>query len=179
MGDNRTYSYVESKYSNTLADRVVRNVLSFHYPEYKTYSFLKRGSDERQYNSAGVNLPVCSICRSKYGEYPEYHTSADDMSLISPDGLQGAYDVCVKIINALEYNHHYQMTGCGEPQLGKRGLYPTTSQKGSYDTVRAMVDFIAYADGSNDLLEISNRIHQPTEMLIPIVEQLQEAKLIK
>lgn len=179
VGDNRTYSCVESKYANTLADRVVCNVLSFHYPEYKTYSFLRRGSDERQYNSAGVNLPVCGICRSKYGEYPEYHTSADDMSLISPEGLQGAYDVCVKVINALEYNRNYKMSCCCEPQLGKRGLYPTTSQKGSYDAVRAMIDFIAYADGRNDLIEISNYISQPVDVLIPIVQKLLECKLIK
>ena len=171
VGDNRTYSYVESKYANTLADRVVRNVLSYHYPEYKTYSFLKRGSDERQYCSAGVDLPGCGICRSKYAEYPEYHTSADDMSLISPEGLQGAYDVCVKIINALEYNAHYRMTCKGEPQLGKRGLYPTTSQKGLVDEVLALIDFIAYADGQGDLIDISNTIGVPVDILIPIVDK--------
>ena len=178
VGDNRTYSYIESKYADTLADRVVRNVLSFHYPEYKTYSFLKRGSDERQYNSAGVLLPVCGICRSKYGVYPEYHTSADDMSLISPEGLQGAYDVCVKIINAMEYNRHYQMTCCGEPQLGKRGLYPTTSQKGSYDSIMSMTNFIAYADGASDLIAISDRIGTPTDVLIPIIQKLSEHNLL-
>lgn len=179
VGDNRTYSYVESKYANTIADRVVRNVLSYHFPEYKTYSFLKRGSDERQYCSAGVDLPVCGICRSKYGEYPEYHTSADDMSLISTEGLQGAYEVCTKIINAMEYNAHYQMTCKGEPQLGKRGLYPTTSQKGSSDAVQAIMDFIAYADGSNSLLEISNIVKQPVDILIPIVQKLLDAKLLQ
>ena len=178
VGDNRTYSYVESKYANTLADRVVRSVLSYHYPEYKTYSFLKRGSDERQYNAAGVGLPVCGLNRSKYGEYPEYHTSADDMSLISEDGLQGSYEECVKIINALEYNRNYTMTCTCEPQLGKRGLYPTVSQKGSYDAIKAMVDFIAYADGKNDLIAISERLHQPIDVLIPIIDKLQEAGLI-
>lgn len=178
VGDNRTYSYVESKYANTLADRVVRNVLSYHYPEYKTYSFLKRGSDERQYCSAGVDLPVCGICRSKYGEYPEYHTSADDLSLISPEGLQGAYDVCTKIINALEYNAYYQMTCKGEPQLGKRGLYPTTSQKGLVDEVLALIDFISYADGQGDLIEISNTIGVPVDILIPIVDKLTEHQLL-
>lgn len=178
VGDNRTYSYIESKYANTLADRVIRNVLSFHYPEYKIYPFLKRGSDERQYNSAGVNLPVCGICRSKYAEYPEYHTSADDMSLISPEGLQGAYDVCVKIINALEYNLHYQMTCCGEPQLGKRGLYPTTSRKGHQSSARSLMNFITYADGQNDLLDISRIIQLPTDTLIAFINQLTEHKLL-
>ena len=80
VGDNRTYSYIETKYADTLADRVLQNVLKFHYPEYNRYSFLKRGSDERQYNSAGIDLPVCGFCRSKYEEYPEYHTSADDLN---------------------------------------------------------------------------------------------------
>lgn len=68
VGDNRTFSYVESRYGDTLADKAAKNVLSFYYPDYKTYSFLKRGSDERQYNAPGVDLPVCAICRSKYGE---------------------------------------------------------------------------------------------------------------
>lgn len=178
VGDNRTYSYVESKYANTLADRVVSNVLTFHYPDFKTFTFLDRGSDERQYNSAGVNLPVCGISRTKYDEFPEYHTSADDMSVISPEGLQGAYDVCLKIINALEYNRHYQMTCCGEPQLGKRGLYPTVSQKGSYDAVVNMMNFIAYADGKEDLISISNCIHCPIDLLIPIVDALQKNELL-
>ena len=178
VGVNRTYSYVESKYANTLADRVVQNVLLFHYPDYKHFTFLDRGSDERQYNSADVNLPVCGICRSKYGEYPEYHTSADDMSLISPEGLQGAFDVCVKIINALEYNHNYKIICRGEPQLGKRGLYPTVSQKDAYDEVETMMNFIAYADGCEDLIAISNRIHQPIEHLISIVNALKENDLL-
>ncbi len=172
VGDNRTYSYIASKYGDTLADRVLQNVLKFHYPDYKKYSFLKRGSDERQYNSAGVGLPVCGFCRSKYGEYPEYHTSADNMELISPEGLQGGYDVMAKVIRALEHNYHYLMQCKGEPQLGKRGLYPTISQKGSYNAVTAMCDFIAYADGTNDLIAISEIIGVPVDELITIKDKL-------
>ena len=178
IGDDRTYSYIESKYANTLADRVLQNVLRYHYPEYKRYSFLKRGSDERQYNSAGVDLPVCGFCRSKYGEYPEYHTSADNMDLISPNGLQGAYDVMVKVIDTLENNYYYKMLCKGEPQLGKRGLYPTISQKGSYDSVMAMTHFIAYADGKNDLIGISNIIDVPTTELLEIINKLKANNLI-
>ena len=178
VGDDRTYSYIESKYADTLADRVLQNVLHFHYPEYKRYSFLKRGSDERQYNSAGVDLPVVGFCRSKYEEYPEYHTSADDMGLITPKGLQGSYDVMVKVINALENNYHYCMACKGEPQLGKRGLYPTVSQKGTYNTVKAMTHFIAYADGNNDLISISNIIGTSTDELIKIKEELIANKLL-
>ena len=171
-GDDRTYSYIATKYGDTLADRVLQNVLSFHAPDYLSYTFLDRGSDERQYGSAGVNLPVCGFCRSKYTQYPEYHTSADNMDLISPAGLQGAYDVMVKVINALEHNYFYSMNCKCEPQLGKRGLYPTISYKGSHDSVNAIRDFTAYADGSHDLIDISNRIHVSTDILIDIKDKL-------
>lgn len=179
VGDDRTYSMVATRYGNTLTDKVTENVLGFIYPDYKHYSFLKRGSDERQYNAPGIDLPVCGFSRSKYGEYPEYHTSKDDMGLISPSGLMGAYKVMQDCINALEYNRKYKVVCLGEPQLGKRGLYPTISQKGSYDEVTAMVDFIAYADGKNDLIDISNIIGVPVKNIWPIAEKLVKAELIK
>ena len=178
VGDNRTYSMVSTKYEDTLADRVLNNVLKFHYPDYIRYSFIKRASDERQYGSAGVDLPVCAFCRSKYHEYPEYHTSADNMDLISPEGLSGAYEVLVKVINALENNYFYQMQCKCEPQLGKRGLYPTVSQKGTKGDARYMQDFIAYADGRNDLIGISNILDIPVDKLIPIKDQLMEHHLL-
>lgn len=177
VGDNRTYSYIESRYGNTLADKVAKNILQYHYPDYVTYSFLKRGSDERQYNAPGVDLPVCAICRSKYGEYPQYHTSADDLSFISPEGLNGAFEVYQKCILALENNYYYEVACLCEPQLGKRGLYPTISQKGSYDEVSAMMACIAYADGTNDLIDISNIIKTPVDVLIPIAQKMVKANL--
>ena len=179
VGDDRTYSMVSTRYGNTLTDRVTKNILRFVYPNYKQYSFLKRGSDERQYNAPGVDLPVCGFSRSKYGEYPEYHTSLDNMDLISPSGLSGAYSVMVQCIEALENNQRYKVQCFGEPQLGKRGLYPTISQKGNYDEVAALTNFIAYADGKNDLIDISDIIGVPIKNLLPIVEKLKTAGLIK
>lgn len=179
VGDDRDYSIVESRKGDTMADKVLKNILQFHTGgRYSVYSFLKRGSDERQYNAPGIDLPVVCYCRSKFGEYPEYHTSADNMGLISPSGLQGSYDVMVRVINALENNGRYKIKVLGEPQLGKRGLYPTTSQKGSYDEVNAMMDFIAYADGENDLIDISNIIGVPVWELVRIVEKLQVNDLL-
>ena len=179
VGDDRTYTYVASRYGDTLADRVSQNVLRFHYPKYEKRTFLDRGSDERQYNAPGVDLPVCTICRSKYGEYPEYHTSKDNLGLISPSGLQGAFEAYQKCIEALEANKVYQVQCYCEPQLGKRGLYPTISQKGSYDEVTAMVDFIAYADGHNDLIAISDIIGVPVRELLPVAEKLTDAGLLR
>lgn len=178
VGDNRAYSMISSKYADTLADRVLENVLKFHDPAYKRFSFLERGSDERQYGSAGVDLPVCGFCRSKYQQFPEYHSSADNMDLISPEGLQGAYEVMVKVINALENNYHYQMLCKCEPQLGKRGLYPTISKKGSNYSVRTMQHLIAYADGRNDLIGISNILNTSVEELISLKDKLMEHQLL-
>lgn len=178
VGDNRDYSIVESRYADTLSDRVLKNVLKYHYPDFKTYSFLMRGSDEREYCAPGIDLPVCGVCRTKYGEYPEYHTSADNMNLISPEGLYGTYELMVKVINALEHNYYYSTLCKGEPQLGKRGLYPTISQKGSYDSVVAMKNLLAYSDGKNDLIRISDIIKQPIDILIPIIDKLVDKKLL-
>lgn len=179
VGDDRTYSYIESPYADNLADRVVQNVLSFHYPEYKTYSFMHRGSDERQYCSPLVNLPMCAVCRSKYEEYPEYHTSADDLTVVSPEGLQGAFDMLRKCIDLLEYNQKYVITVPCEPQLGKRGLYPTISKKGGYDEVRPLRNFIGYADGKHDLVDLSNRIHADIDVLKPIIEKCLSQGIVK
>lgn len=179
VGDDRAYSYVASRYGDTLADKAAKNILSFHAPDYKSYGFLQRGSDERQYCAPGIDLPLCAICRSKYGEYPEYHTSLDNLSLISETGLGGALDVYWKCLMGLEHNYYYCVTCLCEPQLGKRGLYPTLSRKGSYHDVQAMTNFIAYADGSNDLFDISNMIRVPTERLIKIADTLQTAGLLE
>lgn len=180
VGDDRDYSIVHSKYADTLADRVLLSVLKSHTDgKYSDYSFLKRGSDERQYNSAGVELPVVCFCRSKFGEYPEYHTSADDMTLVSPEGFQGGYDVMTQVVDALEYNRIYVMTQPCEPQLGKRGLFPTVSKKGSYDAVMAMMYFMTYADGRNDLIGISEITGVPVRELTEIVDKLYANGLIK
>lgn len=179
VGDDRDYSIVESRYADTLADRVLKNVLKYQTDKFSTYSFLERGSDERQYNAPGVDLPVVCFCRSKFGEYPEYHTSADNMDLVTIEGFQGSYEVMTQVIMALEHNVRYKVNVFCEPQLGKRGLYPTISKKGSYDRVRAMTDFIAYADGRNDLVEISDIIGISMEELILITQKCFESELVE
>ena len=121
---------------------------------------------------------MCAICRSKYGEYAEYHTSKDDLNLISKEGLNGAFEVYKQCILALENNAYYRVNVLCEPQLGKRNLYPTISKKGGYDKIRAMTNFIAYADGTNDLIDISNIIGVPVKELIPIVKVLRECGLL-
>lgn len=178
VGDNNNYSLVHSKYGNTLSDKALLNVLKRR-SCFKEYSFLERGSDERQYNSSGVDLPIVGFCRTKYHDFKEYHTSGDDLSFVSAEGFSGSYSAITEWIQIIEKNEKYCMSVCCEPQLGKRGLYPTISKKGSYDNVKAMMDFIAYADGKNDLIDISNIIGVPAVDLISIVDKLIENGLIK
>lgn len=178
VGDNRAYSHIQSPYGDTLADKILSNVLSFIDHGHMVYSFLERGSDERQYCAPNINLPVCCFCRSKFGEYPEYHTDQDNLEFISKEGFEGSLSVMTQCIEALEYNKFYKVTCMCEPQLGKRGLYPTLSKKGSATAVKAMTDLIAYADGTNDLIDISNIINVPVAELIPIIKTLKTAGLI-
>lgn len=179
IGDDRAYSFLESRARNTLADTVTKHVIKHHYPSCVTYSFLERGSDERQYCSPGVDLPVVSLMRSKYGTYPEYHTSLDNLSLISPQGLAGGFGALQRCISLIEANGTYRATCLGEPQLGRRGLYPTLSQLGSGLHVQTMMNILAYADGQRDLVSLADQIGVPAETCMPIVAKLLQEGLLE
>lgn len=174
VGDERTYSMVSSRYGNTLADKIASNILSSKHLGFKKYSFLDRGSDERQYCSPGIDLPLVTICRSKYNTYPEYHTSLDNLNLVTAQGLEGSYQLLKSCITLLENNVIYSVACLGEPQLGKRGLYPNISKKNSGAIVKDMMNILAYADGSNDLIDISTITGIPIDDLYPIVSVLKE-----
>ena len=180
VGDDRAYSYMPSRYGDTLADKVALNILEYSIKDYKKYSFLQRGSDERQYCAPGVDLPVCSIMRSKYGEYSEYHTSLDNLELVTPKGLEGSFNVYKKIIDVLENNFYYKVTVLGEPQLGKRGLYPDACTPDTdYNLAFLYRNFLAYADGKNDLIDIANIIGISADKLIDIAKLFEKHNLIK
>ncbi|HIA12069.1 MAG TPA: DUF4910 domain-containing protein, partial [Flavobacteriales bacterium] len=148
-------------------------------PNVKKYSFLDRGGDERQYCAPGIDLPLCGFSRSK--KYPEYHTSLDNFNVVTSSGLFGAFTVIQKCLATLEQNKIFQASVLGEPQLGKRGLYPATSYKKSESSVnynQNMMDLLAYADGQQDLLSISDIINVPIWELLPIAKELEKRGLI-
>jgi aminopeptidase-like protein len=179
IGDDRAYSYLATRQADTLADRAARHVLGNIDPDYKAYSFLERGSDERQFNSPGVDLPVCSVMRSKYAEYPEYHTSDDDLSVISPAGLAGGFEAVRRCIQCLEANHTYRLTTIGEPQLGKYDLYPSVSTKKNWKQAEDTNNLIGYCDGEQDLLGVADTIGRPLWELLETVAKLQAAGLLE
>ena len=122
------HTHLYNPYKDSLAD-VVMNSILIDKKNVKVYSFLDRGSDERQYCSPGLRLPVCTFSRSKFGEYPEYHTSADNLNMVTENGMQGSFEVFKSIIDAFELGIYPIVNCCGEPQLGKLGLYPNLSGK--------------------------------------------------
>lgn len=178
IGDERTYSYVPSRLGGTLADRVSLQVLSELEPV-ELYSFLDRGSDERQWCSPGADLPVCSVMRSKYGQYPEYHTSLDDLDLVTPKGLQGGFDLLRSCLELLEANETWTSLMPGEPQMGRRGLYPTTSIKGGAGSTRAMMNVLTYCDADHDLISLCERTGLTWEEVRDILGRLSEAQVIQ
>ncbi len=179
IGDDRVYSFVPSRKGGTLADRAALCVLREDHPDFIEYSYLDRGSDERQYCSPGIDLPVVSVMRSKYREYPEYHTSLDDCELVTPSGLFGGYSVLKRAIELLERNEFYETTCLGEPQLGKRGLYPTIGRRITLPAVRLLLDILAYADGSNDLIDLKSILGVSLDELYQGVETLSRAGLLR
>ena len=179
MGDERNYSFVPTRSGETMTDFISRRVLKDLESEFREYSWLDRGSDERQYNAPGIDLPIASLMRSKYGEYPEYHTSLDNLDLITPAGLAGGLEMLKMAVNILESNGYWRVKVLCEPQLGKRGLYPNTSTKASGALVRNQMNVISYLDGELDLLQIADKCKISYSEAQTIIERLNSAGLIE
>jgi len=180
VGDDRSYSYMPSNKGNTLADKVVIHAYEkvLRRP-YKAYTFQERGSDERQYCHPNVNLPVCSAMRTKYGAYPEYHTSLDDLSVISPKGLLGGYEINKACLEVLEANEKYMPTTIGEPFLASRGLRPPlVDGLRLHERSRNISNLLAYCDGEADLIDIGNALDLSVLDLAPLAQELSSYGLL-
>ena len=116
--------------------------------------------------------------RSKYGTYPEYHTSDDDLNFVSPNGLFGSFSVLKSCLEILEMNFYFKATYLCEPQMGKRHLYPTLSTVDIDKYPTLTMDFLTFCDGAADLLEIANKLNVYAGSLIPIAQLLLDHQLI-
>ena len=178
VGDDRAYSHIESRMGNTLADNALKSAL-IGLDNVVNYSFLERGSDERQYCAPGVDLPLCGFCRTKYGKYPEYHTSADNFDVVTDKGLDGALNVMKTIVDAFETNFFPVVNVKCEPQLSKHGLYPSISKKGDRCDVDTRMDFLAYADGNHSIFDIANKINKNLKLVVSEAAILGKCNLIR
>lgn len=178
IGDDRAFTYLGSRQGNLRMDRIGRRVVSKR-DNARVYTYLERGSDERHYGAPGIDLPMISIMRSRYADYPEYHTSLDDLvSVVTPTGLQGGFDAVQEIIDYLEATPTLHATVLGEPQLGKRGLYHTVQKKTTPEEVMLRTNILAYADGSHDINDMAELFGVPAERITPLIEELQQHDLI-
>ncbi len=182
IGDEKKHSCMLTKYGNTISDHALIDAYKKLKLKFTRYSFLKRGSDERQFNSPGVDLPIASIFRSKYGEYKEYHTSLDNFKLVTIKGLTGGYKVAKTSIEILLKKIIPKNILLCEPQMSKRDLYPTLSNFFSinkhHEFSRSVMDFLQYSDGTNDLKNISNIIGVSFERVNKIYILLKKHKLV-
>ena len=158
VGDERSWGFVPTRYGNTLSDKIAEHVLKSNNKKYKKFSWLDRGSDERQYCSPGVDLPICCITRSKWDEYPEYHTSEDNFDLVTRNGLNESLEIYRKCVEVFELGKNIlpKINVYCEPHLGNRGLHPNFKTDHSKRGYRDIKNFISYCDGENTIMEIAD-----------------------
>ncbi len=179
VGDEKNHSCMFTKYNNTQSDKALFIAYKKLRLKFKVYSFLKRGSDERQYCSPGVDLPIASIFRTKYGEYPEYHTSLDNFKLVTKKGIKGGFKVTKKAIEILLKTIIPKNKIICEPQMGKRNLYPSISTKKPKKNTRNLMNFLQYCDGKNSLKDISKQIKLSDIQTKKIYLLLKKNKLVE
>jgi len=162
VGDERAFSIISSRTNNNPLEAILEsNILRLGKEgssPLTIYSFLHRGSDERQYGSPGVDLPISGFCRSKYGAYPEYHTSNDDFKVVTQAGLMGSLEVLINMINDVEQLDFPIVKFICEPNMGKRGLYPPLGAQQKTAFVKNCLNILAYSDGTNSIQSISKKI---------------------
>ena len=181
IGDDKNHSCMFTKYGDKISDDCLRQAYKQKNISYKNYSFLHRGSDERQFCSPGIDLPLASIFRTKYGEFPEYHNSMDNFNLVTLRGLNGGFAVAKQSILNLDNRIIPIAKHICEPQLGKRGLYKLLSEKNVIDNQDCwkILDFLQYADGTNDINKIAKYIKLDTNIVKKLYSFLVVEKLLQ
>ncbi len=180
IGDSGGFTYKESKWKDSTADRIAKHVLKHQEEPFEIIPFSVGGSDERQYCSPGFNLPVGSLMRTMYQRFSEYHTSLDNKEFISFPHLDRSVAVYTQFVLALELNEKYRNTipYC-EPQLGKRGMYPSSINPDfQRESVHNLMHFLTYADGEHDMIEIAELRDRSIFDFADIIQLCREKGLI-
>lgn len=174
IGDRADFTYKKSRHGEAEIDLAVAHVLQHTGRPYTTQDFSPYGYDERQYCSPGFDLHVGCLMRSRWGGFPEYHTSADNPAFVDPQALAEAHQAVFTVFEVLEQNRRYiNLKPKCEPQLGKRGLYGAMGGSGIQNIEMAMLWVLNLSDGRHSLLDIAERsglafgvIHAAAQMLL-------------
>ena len=180
VGDEREYSYLKTKKENSLSDKIALEVLNKIKSKKKIYPWKSRGSDERQFNSPGVDLNIGSLMRSKYDTYKEYHTSLDNLgNVVTAKGLNQSFRYIKKVIENFEKKIiPFSLVTC-EPFLSKRNLYFKPSIKGSFKKYnRTLWDIASYSDGNFFLEEICSKLKISKSVAKNTLKILKKNKII-
>ncbi len=181
VGDAGSVTYKKSRQGNTEIDRAMAQVLRHSGETHTIIDFSPYGYDERQYCSPGFDLPIGCFMRTPHSQYPEYHSSADNLSLIRSESLAQSYIHCLTVFELLEGNRVYvnQNPRC-EPQLGRRGLYRTIAgQQETQSRELALLWILNMSDGRHSLLDIADRADLPFGQIQSAAEALVEVGLLK
>jgi aminopeptidase-like protein len=177
VGDSGRPTYKRSRTGTAEIDRVVANVLRDR-GEHEIREFVPLGGDERQFCSPGIDLPIGALSRTPADEFPEYHSSADNLELVRPEALADSFELYLSVLDVLEQNARYEnLNPKGEPQLGKRGLYREIG--GGSNEEAALLWVLNLSDGDHDLLEISDRSGLPFCAVSTAADALEGAGLLR
>ena len=159
LGDDQPFTYKRTLAGDAEIDRAAALALRESGRPHQLIDFFPFGYDERQYNSPGFRLAVGSLMRARHGQFPEYHTSADDLTFVSPARLEEALEVCRAILDVVDANRTYRSTSPhGEPQLGSRGIYRAMGGEPDLGELQlAMLWLLQLADGTRSLLDVAER----------------------
>jgi len=179
IGDRGTFHYKQSRQESAEVDRAAAHVLKHTVASSTILPFSPYGYDERQYCSPGFDLPVGCLMRSVWGTFPEYHTSADNLDFLAPESLAESLHVCASIVDVLENNRHYlNLVPFGEPQLGRRGLYPSMGGTAPESELSARLWVLNLSDGNHSLLDIAERSDLPFGLVNATAELLLQNGLL-
>jgi aminopeptidase-like protein len=179
VGDDGAYRLKRSKRKTTVAERAAIYALDQSKADYRVIDFNPSGSDEKQYCSIGYNLPFTVLTRTAFGEYPEYHTSDDNKTLMNFQSMSETLDVFEQIAKTQDLNLTVaNRITHGEPQMSKYGdLYAPISGSQANEQLMALKWLIHYADGEHDLLSIADMSGIGVEVLSGVAKRLKDMKI--
>jgi aminopeptidase-like protein len=180
VGDPGRLTWKRSRRGLAEIDRAAEHVLRHETDDFEVRDFTPYGYDERQYCSPGFDLPVGCLMRTPWGEFPEYHTSDDNLDLITPGALADTLEKCLSIVDVIERNDRYaSLNPKCEPQLGRRGLYGAIGGAPDAKSLQvAMLWVLSGADGASTLLDIADRAGIPFARMATAADKLREAGLV-
>lgn len=179
VGDRGNAAYKQTRRGDAEVDRAMVHLLGAAGQPTAVQAFSPWGYDERQYNSPGYDLAVGLLMRTPHGTYPEYHTSADDLAFVRAESLESSLELCRSLVDLLERNRTYRnLSPRGEPQLGRRGLYPSTGGGPAGPDRMAVLWVLNQSDGHHSLLDIAVRSGVPFELIAAAAAALEAVGLL-